>query len=246
MRTCQIAETDTATPGTGRPWRSKRRPWITCSGRSLISASGCSASGSSLDPADSMTGRQGDGPEFVVSGRRRAGRSSRNRPDPSAPVRPITTGLTSRDRGVSRAAWFAPRPSPPRSGRACPADRARGRRRTSGPGPASGSHQLGGCEVAVGRSGLVLCQGVSQMRRAGGEGGEEQQGHRGESQLVDQHGSQHLLGKGRRRGRGGLSGRESIAALVVMSHRGDETEPRRAWTPGPRPARRRAGPRRGG
>ena len=61
--------------------------------------------------------------------------------------------------------------------------------------------------------GLVLHrEGVSQVARAGGDGAEEQQGQRDEFQLVEQHGSQHLLGKGRRRGRegpgGGLSGRE--------------------------------------
>ena len=46
-RVRQIAETETTAPGTGWPCTSKRRPSMTCSGMSRISADGWSSSGSS-------------------------------------------------------------------------------------------------------------------------------------------------------------------------------------------------------
>ena len=36
----EIDVTESVTPGTGRPCRSNSRPWITCSGRSVMSAVG--------------------------------------------------------------------------------------------------------------------------------------------------------------------------------------------------------------
>ncbi len=47
---------------------------------------------------------------------------------------------------------------------------------------------------------------AAQIPRRGGDGAEEQDGHRQESQPGDQHGSEHLLSQGRRRGDKGLSG----------------------------------------
>ena len=47
---------------------------------------------------------------------------------------------------------------------------------------------------------------------------------RGESQLVEEHGSEHLPGQGRRRGEAACPAANWIAARVVMSHRGDETD----------------------
>ncbi len=69
---------------------------------------------------------------------------------------------------------------------------------------------------------------MSHDARAGGDGAEEQDGQRGESQLVDQHGFGAPPGQGPsprpRRPGGDCPAAKRIAARVVMSHRGDEMD----------------------
>ena len=110
--------------------------------------------GVELDPAGTIAGRQGDGAERLVT-RRRGPR--RIEPEPARAVAarasPIGIGLASRHVGSTpgrhgpRIDHRSSRPAP-----ACPAGRARGRRRTSGPGPASGSrHPASRRSAAAGR-----------------------------------------------------------------------------------------------
>ena len=138
----RMAVTDNFTSRAGWPCRSNSRPWITCSGRSVMSAVGWSASGSSVDPAGAITRRQGDRAEFIMTRRRGA------RDIDLESARAVARGPAElfRVEALERSAgrpiggpWTARRPSRTRSAPACLVGRARGQSRTSGRGRALGS-----------------------------------------------------------------------------------------------------------
>ena len=86
-----MASTETRTPCATWPVMSNRRPSITCSGRSVISAAGTVGVDVQLDPADAEAWREGRGTDPVMRRRRdpghvehETGLSHRNSPAPSA------------------------------------------------------------------------------------------------------------------------------------------------------------------
>ena len=225
-RLAEDAVSWTSTPAAGWPFTSTSLPRMTCSGWRRISAAGCSASGlscTSRRPEPGAAARPGRRPRRsgpTRCGAPRGGSGRRRRPALAEHDVGRSLHVGTRDRRARR-----PDDVHRRTGRRLAVRvRARGRstviragRRGFGlrlwPGPI-GLPRLDPC-LRGGRflHGLLLHrQRAGEEAGAGGEGGEEQQGHRGELELVDQHGLQDLLGQGRGGCRdaagGGVTGRE--------------------------------------
>ena len=227
--------TRTSTPRAGAPVTSTSRTRTTCSGWSRMSAAGCSASGFSSAQPRPKPGRGGQRDDLEDAGRRGAGRVE---PEPAVGV-----GLALAQQGelVDLVAGADPGRAGPRdqvddraldrlavgvehaAGDGHPARRAgsgfvSGRGRSAS--PARPAPRVAGSFTG---SSFIASERV-EYAGAGGDGGQEQQGHRDEPELVDQHGTQDLLGQGR--GRGGEAppaaacrAAKAIAARVVESHR---------------------------
>ena len=172
--------------------------------------------GVELDPADAITRRQGDRAEFVVT-RRRGARRRRPGTGPSRrwrPGRAPSDTIDSADVRCRQDPWTARRPSRMRPAPACLAGRARGRPRTSARGRLLvGVIRLGGGPVVAAAARAILGSSFIASARArkpapAPPAASNSRDSAVNRQFIDEHGSQHLPGKGRRRGRGGLSGRE--------------------------------------
>ena len=140
-RTRRMAVTDNFTSAGGLALQVEQPPLDHLLGPKRDVGGGLLGVGVELDPAGAIARRQGDGAEFDRDATTRcAGRRAGTGPSRRwSPGRSPSGSRSARSIRTRERSWTARRPSPTRSAPACPAGRARGRRRTCGPGRAVSS-----------------------------------------------------------------------------------------------------------